>query len=566
MPGYYPHQLPRAPELLVGQFLLTTRPELVPRGWQSITHSRWLLAWSAPLTTTPFRDRSGRVLGWLVGHAVHPELGWVAALAGIPLEPADQAGFDAVVNRLSGRFIAISLIQGTPSVFLDALGSMGAVFAPEEECAASTQSLIPVSARTAFDIDRILWTDIPYGDGMYPVGLTSRHGVDRLLPNHVLHTCGWTQVRCWPTGDMARDADPAEVAERMGRNMRRALNATARVMPLDFALTAGWDTRLILSCAGDVLDGATFFTADLDDLIGWRDVVVSRLIARRFGLRHRVVPKRRAGAADLLAWAIRTGGEVGEPRGWRGCRALAEQLPGSASITGTGGNQLNHGPKRRSWFARGSFSGGTPAAVPGPAPAGFPGACRAMAGRNPQHRSQPDFRSAVPRAARRLLGGIIEYGELGRTHARYCPIGTVETTRDLLRPPVESRGGHLFHRRVSELNWPELLEIPFNKDFRVSGPRGPLLCRSRILAEASGSIAPVGSEDPGEAGVAAESAGARKGGTRRCNEGRGGAKRDREWGLTRQSERRLDPSVEEQVCGRWQQGFRRSGPETYNWL
>ena len=471
MPGYYPHQLPRAPELLVGQFLLTTRPELVPRGWQSITHSRWLLAWSAPLTTTPFRDRSGRVLGWLVGHAVHPELGWVAALAGIPLEPADQAGFDAVVNRLSGRFIAISLIQGTPSVFLDALGSMGAVFAPEEECVASTQSLIPVSARTPFDIDRILWTDIPYGEGMYPVGLTPRHGVERLLPNHALHTCGWTQVRYWPTGEMARDADPAELAERTGRNMRRALNATARVMPLDFALTAGWDTRLILSCAGDVLDGATFFTADLDDLIGWRDVVGSRLIARRFGLRHRVVPKRRAGAADRLAWAVRTGGEVGEPRGWRGCRALAEQLPGSASITGTGGNQLNHGNQRRSWFAEGV----SPEA----------------ALRRSKVRPRPDFLAraerwlaGIPSTDRSLIsdllfleqregcwGGIIEYGELGRTHARFCPIGTIETTRDLLRLPVESRGGHLFHRRIIELNWPELLEIPFNKEFPLSGPR-----------------------------------------------------------------------------------------------
>jgi hypothetical protein len=306
---------------------------------------------------------------------------------------------------------------------------------------------------------------------MYPMGLTPRHGVERLLPNHVLSTGSWEHRRIWPTGDILRDRDTETVARVLGEGIRHSLVATARAGPLELALTAGIDTRLILSCARDLCEGATFYTGDLADELALPDVVVSRQIAGRFGLRHRVVPRIRPRRRDLADWVIRTGGEVGELRGWRGCLTLAAQVPGSISITGTTGNVIGHGPLRTRPFQ----DGVTPEAVV----------------RRASVRARPDFVArarrwldGIPSADVTLLGdllfleqrhgcwgGVIEYAELGSTRARLCPILSIAELRDVFQLPIEARRKRQVSRRAIELFWPELLEFPFNKEFVSRGPR-----------------------------------------------------------------------------------------------
>jgi hypothetical protein len=470
VPGFYPHRLKPAPELLVGQFLICTRAELIPPGWRTLAHGRWIISWAAPLSCAPCRSPNGQIVGWVLGHAIHPEQGWVENDSVIPVG-ADAAGFEGMVNRLRGRFIAIEIEGAALRVFPDACTSLAAVFAPAEECVASTSTLIPLSQATPFDVDTILWTDIPYSDSMYPMGLTPRRGVERLLPNHALCTGSWEHRRIWPTGDILRDRDADTVARVLGEGIRHSLVAAARAGPLELALTAGIDTRLILSCARDLCEGATFYTGDLADELGLPDVVISRQIAGRFGLRHRVVPRIRPRRRDLADWVIRTGGEVGELRGWRGCLTLAAQVPGSISITGTTGNVVGHGPLRSRPFQ----DGVSPEAVV----------------RRASVRERPDF---VARARRwlegipsddvRLLGdllfleqrhgcwgGVIEYSELGLTRARLCPILSIAELRDVFQLPIEARRKRQVSRRTIELFWPELLEFPFNKEYVSRGPR-----------------------------------------------------------------------------------------------
>jgi hypothetical protein len=58
--------------------------------------------------------------------------------------------------------------------------------------------------------------------------------------------------------------------------------------------------------------------------------------------------------------------------------------------------------------------------------------------------------------------GVIEYGELGRSSARLCPMSAAEIVREALRLPIDYRLGLRLHQDVMGAAWPELLEFPFN--------------------------------------------------------------------------------------------------------
>lgn len=462
---YYPHNLDGSSHYLRGQFILTRRAALVPQGWTTTSHGPWALAHSEPLCRTGLAGLGGRALGWVLGHAVHPELGYLQGdlvhLGGADLD------FQEFVRHLTGRFVAIDLRGGEPQVYLDAYGMLAAVYAPAEDTVASTGSLIPVSPATAFNTGRILATDIPYRNAMYPLGLTPRDGVERLLPNHILDLADWTPRRYWPRAAIGRTADPHEVASRTGAHIADTLRAVSEVMPLQIPLTAGLDSRLLLACAASLLERTEFFTADLGDADGYRDLRVASLIAARCKLRHRIYPWRRPRRRDLTTWAARTGAETGEPRGWRASRTLAEQSAGRASMTGFVGELA-----RAYWWNRMD----TTRAV---TPEIIVWQCRI-----------PLREEFLARAARWLEGlppldliatmdllyleqrggcwaGVVEYGELGDSSARLAPMCQGALVEDLLRLPEAARREQFVHREVIRTRWPELLEFPFNDEYDV---------------------------------------------------------------------------------------------------
>jgi hypothetical protein len=68
-------------------------------------------------------------------------------------------------------------------------------------------------------------------------------------------------------------------------------------------------------------------------------------------------------------------------------------------------------------------------------------------------------------------GGVIEYGELGLSSARLCPM----TRRDLIdqafRLPLEYRLKKQLHHDVIARHWPELLDVPFDTEYPVPPAR-----------------------------------------------------------------------------------------------
>jgi hypothetical protein len=447
---------------LHGQFILTTREDTLPRGWEVLSHGRWTLAYCQPLGCVSVRDPRGVCVGWVIGHAVTEKGEFLHPRATPELRVPQDASFREVVDRLTGRFIAIDLADTAPLLHPDATASLSAVFSPEEETVASTNGLIPVSPSTPYEVEWILATDIPYTDALYPVGLTPRRGVERVLPNHILDLAQWKLRRVWPVGPWARDIAPDTAVEIVRQCLTSTIRAIGAVYDLDFSLTAGWDSRMMFACSRGVAR-TTLFTADLGDEASSRDITVARSIAERCATPHRLLSWRRPRRRELRQWVVRTGGEAGELRGMAGCRTLAGQLEGRASITGAVANLSKTSGWRQRYLTK-EFT-----------PANLLGLCGVIPHPDFVRRAE-DWFSSLPRLDSLALAdiahieqrngcwaGVIEYGELGQSSARLCPASSRAINDASVRLPIDFRMESGLHRGVIAAAWNELLEFPFNE-------------------------------------------------------------------------------------------------------
>ena len=81
--------------------------------------------------------------------------------------------------------------------------ALGASTARISAMIASTPNLIPYDEASRDRVELALAIGIPYTEGMYPLDMTPRYGVERVLPNHYLDLRSWRTVRHWPKRPLA---------------------------------------------------------------------------------------------------------------------------------------------------------------------------------------------------------------------------------------------------------------------------------------------------------------------------------------------------------------------------
>lgn len=472
MSKLYPHLVPVDAAHLVGQFVLGTHNVPVPRGWSIETIGAWTLARHPALRAARLIGSGGEVGGWLLGMAVTPQ----GVLVGDTLRVESNVGWDAVgeqlAGELAGRFLIILVAGPHPRVYTDAFTMQGAVYAPELGLVASTTSVIPVGPATAFDVPRILAMNVPYTDSLYPLGLTPRRGIERVVPNHYLDLSTWRLVRRWPTSDVAATGDIAEAHTYVAAQVSKSIAALADAYPLQSPLTAGRDSRLVLACARPKTERMTFFTVELPgEITGWRDVHVAKTIARRFGLQFEVLHHRRARSSDLRAWLERTGGEAGEVRGVRGLRAFRQTARDRVLLDAWGADivrpiywkgvktdhqvtasdilnrcEVPHLPEFVSRASRWLESLPTTNAI-----------------------TILDLLFAEQRGG--CWAGVIRYAFEGRALGELPPFSHQGIVRRLMSLPVDYRRQGNFGPDVIANTWPDLGEIPYNEHVPVGPAR-----------------------------------------------------------------------------------------------
>jgi len=324
---------------LVAQFVLSAGRSLAPAGWIVEAIGSWFLGRHRLLPAVRL-VRPGHVpVGWVLGYPISetgrmPADGEALAVSDRTLESG--AAMEELIYSFGGRFAVVLIDAQQPRLYLDPFGSLSAVYCTRQRVIASTPNVIPRDEHTRDRTELAKAIGIPHTDGMYPLGLTPRFGIERLLPNHYLDLSRWQAIRHWPRQPLSETESAGEAIAEITAIIKRQMAAIVAATPAYLYLTAGKDSRILLACARDLADRLEPITIEIGDESAAIDCDTARRIARRLGLKHRIVPMEAAAENDLKEWMFRISYGTGETRGLRSSTAVRHLPGGHAMLIGNG--------------------------------------------------------------------------------------------------------------------------------------------------------------------------------------------------------------------------------------
>lgn len=287
----------------------------VPEGARRVAMRQLSLAVFDPLCATSVKDADGRVIGSFLGKPIDVQAGLVVDETVILQETlgSDLDGFiERNIYAFAGSFLFVLDLPEAKRLYLDACGTLSAVYEPETGRAAAISSQLVTAADLETRFDRELYDTLRVDrDGWFPAGLTAHHGICRLLPNHYLDLETGTAVRHWPRSDITRTTDPERACAGILASTRNILAALAKSAPLSVALTAGNETRMLLAASRGLDGDFSFVTvsakgAELDE-------ERAKELAKKFDLAHRLIPLRLADPDGQQEWQARAAFSIGGP-------------------------------------------------------------------------------------------------------------------------------------------------------------------------------------------------------------------------------------------------------------
>lgn len=321
---------------LPGQFMLSTDTAHIPDGWRTCALGRWVLASHSALPCFEIHAGDDTPVGWLLGYPIDPDGHLVTSKVVFDegaTNPVIPERFETFLYRFGGRYAAVLISGSTSRVYLDPCGSLSAVYCPSQKLVTSTPSLIPYGSDVHDDDELITTLGIHDSVEMFPLGLTAKVGVERLLPNHYLDLDEWCSVRHWPAGPIQDVRDVQDAIARIGTRVRRNIGAMASRSP-HLALTAGQDSRMLLACAREFANVLTCFTVWTGNLTSKVDCDIANRICRRFGLKHVFLRFQDPRSYEMGEWLFRTGFSLGTQSSWRGASAVRQLNPQRVDLSG----------------------------------------------------------------------------------------------------------------------------------------------------------------------------------------------------------------------------------------
>lgn len=454
-------------ESLTGQFLLTRNESIIPETWGVLSSAEWLLGTHSKLPAYELHSINGEFMGWILGHPI--DLNGNLQRGDIELSislNADHDKIESEIYRFGNRYLVVLLTQKLQRVYLDPLGLLAAVFSPSSQTVASTPILIPYNECTGNRDDLIEALGIPNSNATYPLGLTPRYGVNRILPNHFLDLDTWTTRRHWPSQIPHNDYTLEEAIERITVATSHQIKGIVSAGPSILYLTAGFDSRTILACARDVIDELECCTVEIPDYSAKLDCTVARHICKQIGVRYRLLRRIPPVKNDLDRWAFLTGRCAGEIRGWQAISTY-KQLDGSQSEILSLAGEVGRG---YAWGSKDSEHDEIPAER-------LIELCQAPVNETTLSQVQRWLDTVATTNALLILdlflveqragcwAGVTAYGEVEHSRFQGFPFCHREILQTMLSLPIEYRRRGLLMRDIISRQWPELLEFPFNTPF-----------------------------------------------------------------------------------------------------
>ncbi len=168
----------------------------------------------------------------------------------------------AWLNDCAGRFAFVITQGNLQRLYIDPLGSLGAVYDPVQQAAGSTLNLVldrPVEENREYPITAEAIREL----GRFGFGHTPDHHVKRLIPNHFLDLTNFTQRRYWPLpGDIFEPDARQQTAltEDIVARLKQVISSLASHTQTHLPLSGGLDSRLLLACSKQSLDKIGLFS------------------------------------------------------------------------------------------------------------------------------------------------------------------------------------------------------------------------------------------------------------------------------------------------------------------
>ena len=292
-----------------GQFLVIRREEPIASGAVRHVLSRHAIDTFGGLSITAVHERTGRIVGAILGNAIDLDRGLLSVATQVN-DNIDNNTADSWVERniysLTGSFIFVLDIPHCSRIYLDADGTKSLVYDRSRKVAGATAMTLldphEYSNRLQTELHRKLGVSQA---GWFPAGLTAHKGIYRLTCNHYLDLDSWAEHRHWPSEPIAMSTDPMTTFDDVLVRIRRTVEVLQRSGTVKIALTAGTDSRFVLSALRPIASAVQAVTVAAPS--GGLDVHTARHLARELNLRHEVLPYRIATQAQTLGWQVRAG-------------------------------------------------------------------------------------------------------------------------------------------------------------------------------------------------------------------------------------------------------------------
>lgn len=122
-----------------------------------------------------------------------------------------------------------------------------------------------------------------------PSGVSLYENVHHLVPNHYLKSTGLKQIRYWPVKQLKRENLENSIL-KFSDILEKTMLAANKKFKLAVSLTAGWDSRIVLSSCKAIHKDLWFYTLKYRDLdLASDDINIPNKISSRLGLQHSVI-------------------------------------------------------------------------------------------------------------------------------------------------------------------------------------------------------------------------------------------------------------------------------------
>lgn len=134
-----------------------------------------------------------------------------------------------------------------------------------------------------------------------PSGTSLYENVFSLVPNHYLCSDSLNQIRYWPTTSI-REENLEKSLNKFCEVLEKTMRAAANHFKLAVSLTAGWDSRAILSGCKDISNKIWCYTLQYRGLSsGSSDLKIPAKVSSRLGLKYNVIDCRKELDKDFAA-------------------------------------------------------------------------------------------------------------------------------------------------------------------------------------------------------------------------------------------------------------------------